>query len=48
MVTGEDQAVSHAVALAVFVATVTKVLIISTSVQMCEALGSKIQKEFQG
>ncbi len=44
----EEAAVHHAAALAVIVADETKVLIIATSIQMCERLGSEIKKGFQG
>jgi len=45
---GEDAAVRHAAALAVHVADETKVIIIATSIQMCEDLGTEIKKGFQG
>ena len=45
---GEEAAVRHAAALAVPAADETKVLIIATSIQMCEDLGSEIKKGFQG
>jgi hypothetical protein len=41
---GEEAAVRHAAALAVPAADETKVLIIATSIQMCEDLGSEIKK----
>ena len=44
----EDQAVEHAAALAGVVAHTTKVLIIATSIQMCEKIGSEIQRHFRG
>jgi hypothetical protein len=49
-VSSEEQAIRHAAALAVYVATTTttKVVIISTSIKMCEALGSQIESNFEG